>query len=321
VLRCWQISQGVVFDALGFSPPSLLATFSYGDGFGLPHEHAARCAELGMTAIALTEHGNCSSGVQLEKAGEQYGIKPIYGCEIYIAPPGEMRKCHQIVLAMNEKGLENLNRIVSQSWRDFYKWPTVYLKYLEKYNDGLIILSGCADSQLSSTLFGGKYYGNKRNYYTGEDYTAACRLVEWYKAVFGDRYFLEVQCFPGLERCRNINPALEKISWDTGVNLVATCDCHYVYPNDSEIQKILHASHRGSSVSQVEASWEYAIKLSIPASDDEIFDRLCRTGLEEYSAVEALLNTERIAARCNVILPKVEPLVYPISESHLVPRV
>jgi DNA polymerase-3 subunit alpha len=267
-----------------------------------------------MTAMALTEHGNTSSGVQLEKAADQYGIKPIYGCEIYIAPPEEMRKCHQIVLAMDQIGLENLNRLVSQSWRDFYKWPTVYLKYLEKYNEGLIILSGCADSQLSSTLFGGKYYGDKRLYYSKSDYNAACRLVEWYKEIFGDRYFLEVQTFPGLKRCCKINPALEAISWDTGVPLVATSDCHYVYPDDSEIQKILHASHRGSSVSQVEASWEYAIKLSIPASDDEVFDRLLRTGLEEYSAVEALLNTSRISERCNVELPKVEPLVYPISE-------
>lgn len=290
------------------------STFSYGDGFGLPREHVARVAELGMTALALTEHGNCSSGVQLEKACKQHKIKPIYGCEIYIAPPGEMRKCHQIVLAMNQIGLENLNRLVSQSWRDFYKWPTVYLKYLEKYNEGLIILSGCADSQLSSTLLGGKYYGDKRSYYARENYAAACRLVEWYKAVFGDRYYLEVQCFPGLARCCNINPALEKISWDTGVPLVATCDCHYIHSDDSEIQKILHASHRGSSVSQVEASWEYAIKLSIPTSDDEVWDRLCGTGLEEYSAVEALLNTSRIADRIGVELPKVDPLTYPINE-------
>ena len=297
------------------------STFSYGDGFGLPREHVARCAELGMTAMALTEHGNCSSGVQLEKACEQYGIKPIYGCEVYIAAPEEMRKCHQTVLAMNQIGLENLNRLVTQSWRDFYKWPTVYLKHLEKYNDGLIILSGCADSQLSSTLFGGKYYGDKRYYYTRQDYAAACRLVEWYKSVFGDRYFLEVQCFPGLERCRNINPALEAISWDCGVPLAATCDCHYVHPDDSQIQKILHASHRGSSVSQVEASWEYSIKLNIPASDDEVWDRLLRTGLEEYSAVEAILNTERIAKRCNVALPKVEPLTYPISDADWEPWV
>jgi DNA polymerase-3 subunit alpha len=293
-------------------------TFSYGDGFGLPIEHVEYAAELGMTAIAFTEHGNCSSGVQQEKACEKYGIKPIYGCEIYIAPPEELRKCHQIVLAMNQKGLENLNRLVSQSWRDFYKWPTVYLKHLERYNEGLIILSGCADSQLSCTLLGGKYYGDKRLYYTREDYAAARRLALWYKAVFGDRYFIETQCFPGLARTRIINPALERLSGDTGISLVATCDCHYLRPADSEIQKVLHASHRGSSVSQVEASWEYDVHLSVPTSDDEVFDRLVRTGLEEYSAVEALLNTERIAARCNVVLPKVEPLRYPISEADYV---
>jgi DNA polymerase-3 subunit alpha len=296
-------------------------TFSYGDGFGPPAEHVEYVAGLGMTALACTEHGNTSSWVQLEKACEKFDIKPIYGCEIYIAADGEQRKCHQIVLAMNQIGLENLNRLVSQSWRDFYKWPTVYLKHLERFNEGLIILSGCADSQLSCTLLGGKYYGDKRLYYTREDYAAARRLALWYKAVFGDRYFLEVQCFPGLARTRILNTALERLSGDTGISLVATCDCHYLRPADSEIQKVLHASHRGSSVSQVEASWEYDVKLSIPTSDDEVWDRLLGTGLSEWGAVEAINSTTHIGEICNVELPKVEPLRYPISEADYEPWV
>lgn len=290
------------------------STFSYGDGFGLPREHAARCAELGMSAMALTEHGNTSSHVQLEKACEVSGIKPIYGVEGYIAKPGEMRKCHQTILAMNQIGLTNLNRLVSQSWRDFYKWPTIYLKYLEKYNDGLIVLSGCADSQLSCTLLGGKYYGDKKLAYETGDYAAACRLIQWYKTVFGDRYFIECQRFPGLDRTRALNATFEQLSADTGVQIAATSDCHYVHKRDAEIQKILHASHRGSSVSQVEAAWEYSITLDIPTSDDQVFDDLVQTGLSEEASERALLNTAIIADRCNVKLPRVEPLTYPISQ-------
>ena len=290
------------------------STFSYGDGFGLPAEHVEYARDLGMTALALTEHGNTSSHVQLEKACDKYGIKPIYGVEAYVAAPEEMRKCHQTILASNQRGLENLYRLVSQSWRDFFKWPTVYLRHLEKYNEGLIVLSGCSDSQLSSTLLGGKYYGDKRGDYTQEQYEDTCRLARWFKKVFDDRYYIEVQAFPQLARTRLLNQAFEKISNDLGISLAATCDCHYLSPDDAEIQKILHASHRSSSVSQVEASWEYDVTLHIPKSDDEVWDRLSRTGLSDNACLEAINSTEHIGEICNVELPKVEPLRYPISE-------
>jgi DNA polymerase-3 subunit alpha len=295
------------------------STFSYGDGYDLPRNHVQFVANAGGTAMALTEHGNTSSHVQLEKAAKEFGIKPIYGVEGYIAKPDEHRKCHQTILAMDQVGLANLNRLVSQSWRDFYYWPTIYLKHLEQYSEGLIVLSGCADSQLSCTLLGGKTYGDKRLDYTREHYDNAVRLVRWYQKIFGDRYYLETQRFPGLDRTRALNPAFEKISLDTGVPLVATSDCHYVYARDSEMQKILHAAHRGSSVSQVEAAWEYSITLDIPASDDKVWADLNATGLSEEGAAEALLNTARIADRCNVELPKVEPLTYPIEEKDYAP--
>jgi DNA polymerase-3 subunit alpha len=293
------------------------STFSYGDGYGLPAEHVEFCATAGMKAMALTEHGNTSSHVQLEKAAKLYGIKPIYGVEAYIAGPVEKRKCHQTILASDQVGYANLNRLVSQSWRDFYQWPTVYIDNLRKYSEGLIVLSGCADSQLSCTLLGGKSYGEKREYYTADHYMAAIRLIEWYKSIFGDRYYIETQRFPGLGRTRLLNEAFEKLSRDTGVPLAATSDCHYVFARDAEMQKILHASHRGSSVSQVEAAWEYSVTLDIPASDDKVHDDLVGTGLSEEAAEEALLNTGRIADRCVVELPKVEPLTYNITDKDL----
>jgi DNA polymerase III subunit alpha len=297
------------------------STFSYGDGYGLPKEHVQFCANAGMKAMALTEHGNTSSHVQLEKAASAAGIKPIYGVEGYIAPEGEQRKFHQTILAMNQTGFANLNGLVSQSWRDFYRWPTIHKDNLVEHADGLIIISGCADSELSCTLLGGKSYGDKRETYNDEQYNAAIRLIQWYQTIFGDRYYLECQRFPGLDRTCILNPAFEKLSADTGAPLVATSDCHYVYARDAEMQKILHASHRGSTVDAVSAAWEYSITLNIPASDEQVYDDLKGTGLSDDAAEKALLNTGIIADRINVELPKVSPLRYPIGREDYEPWV
>lgn len=290
------------------------STFSYGDGFALPREHVERAATLGMTALALTEHGNLSSHVQLEKACNEFGIKPIFGVEGYIAGPSESRKCHQTILAMDQTGHRNLNAMVSQSWRDFYRWPTIHIDVLEEYSEGLIVLSGCADSTLSCTLLGGKSFGDKRDSYTREQFEGAIRLVEWYQSVFGDRYYLECQRFPGLSRTCALNPAFEELSAITGVGLAATSDCHYLYSRDAEMQKILHAAHRASTVSAVEASWEYSITLDFPESDEQVINDLVGTGLSDSAAQSALDNTAIIAERCNVTLPKVDPIRYPITE-------
>jgi DNA polymerase III subunit alpha len=296
------------------------STFSYGDGYGLPKEHVERCAFLGMKAMALTEHGNTSSHVQLEKSAKAAGIKPIYGVEGYIAEEGEQRKFHQTILAMDQTGFANLNGLVSQSWRDFYRWPTVHKDNLVEHADGLIIISGCADSELSCTLLGGKSLGDKHDdYINAADYKDAIRLVQWYQTIFGDRYYLECQRFPGLERSRALNSTLEHLSVDTGAPLVATSDCHYVYSRDAEMQKILHASHRGSTVDAVSAAWEYSITLDIPASDEQVYDDLKGTGLSDDAAEQALFNTGVIADRTNVELPKVKPLAYPIGEGDYKP--
>lgn len=291
------------------------STFSYGDGYGLPEEHVRACANYGMKAMALTEHGNVSSHVQLEKAAVKCGIKPIFGLEGYVAPPMQKRKCHQTILAMTQTGYSNLNKMVVESWKTLgttskTRFPTIHLPVLERYSDGLIILSGCADSVLSCTLLGGKSYGDQRLTYSKADYRRAIGVVEWYQEVFGDRYYLEVQRFPMLKRACALNPAFERISKDTGVPLAATSDCHYVYARDNEMQKILHAAHRGSSVDAVAASWEYECTLDIPESDDRVFKCLVGTGMSGDAAISAIENTSAIAERCNVKLQKVEPIKY-----------
>jgi len=297
------------------------STFSYGDGYGLPEEHVEACANYGMSAMALTEHGNTSSHVQLEKACQKHGIKPIFGLEAYLANPKEQRKFHQTILAMDGIGLANLNRLVTQSYKDFYRWPTIHLHRLEEFNEGLIVLSGCADSALSCTLLGGKSFGEKRDSYSPRDYCDTVRLAQWYKDVFGDRYYIETQRFPQLGRTCALNAAFEKLSADTGIQLAATSDCHYVYARDNEMQKILHAAHRASTVNAVEASWEYSCTLDIPESDERVMANLIGTGLSKAAAGQALDNTAVIAERCNVVLPKVETIKYPIAEADFVPWV
>lgn len=270
-----------------------------------------------MTAMAVTEHGNVSSHVQLEQEARKAGIKPIYGLEAYLAPPKTRAKFHQTILAANEAGYRNLSALVTSSWRDsFYQSATISLDTLFEHSEGLVVLSGCLDSMLSCTLLGGKSFGPRREHVTEQDMRAAQELVEQYQEHFGDRYFLETQRFHQLERCRAINPALEELSRRTGARLVATADVHYPMPDDNEMQKVLHASHRGmKSVEQVESEWEYDILLTLPTSDREVYRDLVKSGLSQQAAKRAVLNTGRIARACTVTLPKDDRLRFPFPGS------
>lgn len=287
------------------------STFSYMDGFGTPDHHMARSAELGMTAQALTEHGNVSSFVQHEKAGLKHGVKPIFGLEAYTASDSmredkNTRKWHLTILAMNEVGLSNLNQLVTRSWSEgFYMWPTVMGSWLAELNEGLIVTSGCSDSKLACDLLGGK--GREKG-----SVKDARRTMEAFREIFGDRYYLETQQFPELERTHAINEWYEQESRRTGIPLLATADVHYPHPDDNKMQTILHTAGRGGvSVAVTEAEWEYNIRLTHPESDKGWIKRLRGTGLSKMAAEAALLNTEEVAQRCNVTLPKATNLIFP----------
>lgn len=286
-------------------------TYSYMDGFKMPEEHVARVAELGMTALALTEHGNVSSHVKLEQSALKHGIKPIFGLEAYTAPPKSMRKGHMTILAMDLRGYKNLMRIVTRSWTEgYHKWPTVHGDILRDHNRGLIVLSGCADSHLNNVLLGGKgiEHGDKK---------AAERLLKTYVRMFGDRFYLETQRFPGLDRTCEINQHYADWSSRFDIPLAATSDVHYPLPEHSDMQRILHSAGRGSHVD--EADWEYTIKLTYPTSDEEITKNLVDTGLSAADARDAVANTAIIAERCNVELPKMDRLKYTIEKEDLEP--
>jgi DNA polymerase-3 subunit alpha len=310
------------------------STFSYGDGFAKPEAHVKRAEELGMSALALTEHGNTSSHVQLEKAAKGTSVKPIFGVEAYTAPQemreqpvideetgepkvgkdgkpriGNQRKWHQTILAMDTEGYQNLNQLVTKSWAEgFYRWPTMHWDMYDEHHRGLVMTSGCADSLLACTLLGGKNLPRQ----TKPNIPGAMRVIEAYKELLGDRYYLEVQQFPELERARTLNPIYAELSRATGVPLVATSDCHYPYPDDNEMQKILHSASRNTgTVAAAEAEWEYDVRLTFPLSDKMIQERLMATGLSKMEALRAIHNTEEIASRCNVTLPRSEVIRFP----------
>jgi len=299
------------------------STFSYMDGYGMPDAHHARAAELGMSALALTEHGNVSSHVKHEQAGAKYGVKPIYGCELYTASERTRSKWHLTCIAETQEGYQNLNQLVSKAWAEgFYQWPTVFGYMLNEHRQGLILTSGCADSLLSCTLMGGKSNGPKRETITSQDLDNAEKVIRKFQEVMGkDNYFLEVQQFPGLARTCTLNPAFAELSMRTGAPLVATSDCHYPLPTDNEMQKILHAAGRGTgTVAAAEAGWEYDILLTPPTSDKAIYENLRGTGLTRLQALEAIDNTALIASRCNVLLPKNELLRFPLPQGFDTPK-
>jgi DNA polymerase-3 subunit alpha len=289
-------------------------TFSYQDGYGTPESHVQRVAEMGGTALAVTEHGNVSSHVRLEQAADEAGIKPVFGCELYCGEVGEgatRRKNHLTVLAENQEGYRNLLRVVSKGWSDgFYYEPTVSGPMLADHKDGLVVLSGCTGSLLATSLVGGK------NIDPGEaSLERGYQVARRFKASFGDAYYLEVQAFPELESTRNINRALAELADKLDIQLVGSLDAHYTEPGESEMQQILHNVRPGKNrtLEDQARAWSYDVKLC-PKTDKEVYELLVHTGLTPLQARRAIHNAAEIAQRCTVKLPKIDVLRYPLPE-------
>jgi DNA polymerase III subunit alpha len=285
------------------------STYSYMDGFGTPAQHVERAAELDMSALTLTDHGNVSGHVALEKAALKAGIKPIFGLEAYTqVEQRSLRKFHLSLLAMDTAGYQNLNRIVTESWQDFYRYPTVSGATLAMHNEGIIVLSGCSDSLLACFLLGGKGIAPED---AGAD--RATELAQRYKRLLGDRFYLECQLFPELERTKTINKFYEELGQRLKIQLVATSDVHTLREGDHEMRALLHAAGRGNNtIAQQLSSWEYEVPDYIPTSDRWVYERAVGTGLSVAAAREACRNTYEIAQRCNVMLPKAPRFRYPV---------
>src|SRR5262249_31991730 len=230
-------------------------------------------------------------------------------------------KFHLTVIARNLRGYRNLNRIVTQSYKDYYYHPTVGGEVLRRHSEGLVILSGCTGSLLACSLVGGKGIPEptSRDGFAWDD---ARLVIQRFATLFGSSYYLEVQPFWELEKSVRINTAYAKLGREMGIPLIVTCDVHYPRPEDGEMQAILHAVNRGHhSVDDAMRDWNYKVPMTLPESDRDLGERLMKTGLTRDEAWEAICNSADLALMCDVTLPKAERLRYPITEEDRKPWV
>ena len=263
--------------------------YSLLDGSNKIKEYVARVKELGMNSAAITDHGVMYGVIDFYRAARENGIKPIIGCEIYVAPgsrfdreagSGEDRYYHMILLAENNTGYQNLMKIVSKGFVEgFYYKPRVDDEVLRTYHEGIIALSACLAGEIPRYLSRGMY-------------EEACKSAQKYRDIFGpDNFFLELQDH-GIPAQRTVNQGLMRMSQELQIPLVATNDCHYIYKEDVESHDILLCIQTGKKVTD-ENRMRYEGGQFYVKSEEEM------RALFPY-AQEALDNTHKIAERCNV---------------------
>ena len=263
--------------------------FSLLDGSCKIKEIVARAKELGMDSLAITDHGVMYGVIDFYKAAKEVGIKPIIGCEVYVAPGSRFNKeagqsedkyHHLVLLAENNKGYANLMKIVSKGFIDgFYYKPRVDYEVLEQYHEGIIALSACLAGEVQKYLARGFYEEGKK---------AALK----YQDIFGKgNYFLELQDH-GIPEQKMVNNSLLRMSRELDIELVATNDVHYINAEDAVAHDILLCIQTGKKVSD-EDRMRYEGGQFYLKSEDEMRQ------LFPY-ALQALENTHKIAERCNV---------------------
>jgi len=242
-----------------------------------------RVKELGQTAVAVTDHGNMYGAVEFYVEAKRNGIKPIIGCEVYVAKGSRFETetrspYHLVLLCKNIIGYNNLMKLVSLGHLEgFYSKPRVDEELLRKYSDGLICLSGCLAGEIPRLLVNGNYEDAKK------------KALE-YRGIFGDDYYLELQNHSIADEILII-PLLYKLSEETGIKLAATNDCHYINKSDAKMQNVLLCIQTNKTVGERnEMAFEkdeFYIK-----SEDEML-------LLFPNAPLAVLNTAEIAEKCN----------------------
>ncbi|MBR1532009.1 MAG: PHP domain-containing protein, partial [Eubacterium sp.] len=218
-----------------FTHLHLHTQFSLLDGACRIDRLVSRAKELGMTSLAITDHGNMYGAVDFYRACKKEGIKPIIGCEVYVAPRTRFDKDkmldkeynHLILLAKNETGYKNLIKMVSLAFTEgFYFKPRIDRDLLEKHSEGLVCLSACLAGEIPQNLL-------------RKDYEGAKRAALWYRDIFGEEnYYLELQDH-GLQEQKVVIDGIRRLHSETGIPLVATNDVHYVMQEDSDIQQVL----------------------------------------------------------------------------------
>lgn len=268
---------------------------------------------MGMEAVAITDHGTMSGVLDFYKTANAAGVKPILGMEAYVAarsrhdrdPQKDKARYHLTILAMNNTGYQNLMRLsTTANLEGMYYKPRIDHELLEQYNEGLIILSGCASGELGENL-------------RADNYEEAKKIATWYKKVFGDRYYLELQDHghPDSNTAWDvqvkINGYLEKISAELDIPMVVTSDGHYIGHEDQDTHEILLCVGTGAYLSDEKRMSLKDFELHV-TDPNEIIERWGRTH------PEAVANTKVIADRCHVELELGKILIptFPTPEGH-----
>ena len=263
--------------------------YSLLDGSSKIKEITKRAAELGMDSLAITDHGVMYGVIDFYKAAREAGIKPVLGCEVYVAPgsrfdkeagTGEDKYNHLVLLAENNTGYQNLMKIVSRGFTEgFYYKPRVDKELLREFHEGIIATSACLAGEVQRYLARGMYEEAKR-------------VALYYQDIFGkDNFFLELQDH-GIAEQHYVNPQLLRMSEETGIELICTNDVHYTYADDADAHDILLCIQTGKKVTD-ENRMRYTGGQYYLKSPEEMAE------LFKY-APQALANTEKIAERCNV---------------------
>ena len=271
----------------GFTHLHLHTEYSLLDGACRLDNVLDRAIELGQESIAITDHGVMYGAVDFYKKAKSKGIKPIIGCECYVASRTRFDKVHAldseryhlVLLCKNATGYQNLIAMLSKAWTEgFYTKPRIDRQLLEQYSEGLVALSACIAGEIPRALIAG-------------DYEKAKEKALWYKSVFGeDNFYLELQNH-GIREQQQIEPLMIKLAEETGIGLVATNDTHYVNREDSKTQKVLVCVATNTTLDQ-ESSLEFQTDEFYLKSEEEMS--------ELFSHIpQAIENTQKIADMCN----------------------
>src|SRR5579863_7663882 len=279
-------------DASNFVHLHLHTDYSLLDGACEIGELTAEAARRGMPADAVTDHGNLFAAANFYHQATTHGVKPIIGCEVYVAPDNHKnrgadaeRSNHLVLLCENEEGYRNLIQLVSTGYLDgFYYKPRVDHDLLAQHSKGLIALSACLRGEVADALLSEKYDQARTNAYRLRD-------------IFGKgNFFLEVQD-QGLEVETRINRDLVKLSRETGIPLVATNDCHYLTQSDARAQEVLMCIQTGKTMSDAQR---------MKFATDQFYFKTAEEMAQVFRELpDALDRTVAIADRCSVKIEKV----------------
>ena len=262
--------------------------YSLLDGLARIPQLVTRAKELGMDALAITDHGALYGVIDFYSQCREAGIKPIIGCEVYVAPNGresrsseDKRPRHLTLLAKSKQGYLNLIQLVTRAnLEGFYYRPRVDKELLQQYHEGLVALSGCPSGEIPRLISQGSI-------------AEAKETARWYKDLFGD-FFLELQRHENVEGLPAINEALIGMSQELGIPLVATNDCHYTLKEEAPFQDVLLCLQTGTTIHD-----ERRIRMADPS----FYLKSPQEMAELFADVpEAVRNTETIADMCDVEL-------------------